>query len=132
MATNENEICSICIDVLDKNITELECTHKFHSKCIIEYAAKTTNKNIPCPICRAHVIEIMEPESTPGQESEPILQSSFTPIIMSDGVIIHTYNDYLTDPTPDARACCTSILFALFVVPFIYYSYLNYLADNSQ
>lgn len=122
MGTNNDECCSICIDVLDKNITELECSHKFHSKCIIEYAAKATNKNIPCPICRFHIIEI--------KEQEPISEHILTPILMSDGTIIHTYHDL--DPTPDTRACCTSILFALFIVPFVYYSYLNYLADNSQ
>ena len=49
--------CPICLDDLDNtNLTVLECTHSFHSKCFLEYFEKSKNI-ISCPICRTTVHE---------------------------------------------------------------------------
>ena len=115
------EACTICIENLEKNITELECGHIFHSKCIIEYAATTANKRIPCPICRAHVIEIqpcIEPLLHP-------INLSYTPHTLVTDVPSFVINniDYVHEQMRlDARACCTTILFAFFLGSFIYFT----------
>ena len=47
---NENYItCPICLDKIhQKNEVVLECTHKFHRKCILNWL----RRNPSCPICR--------------------------------------------------------------------------------
>ena len=55
--TKDVSQCPICLDDLDNtNLTVLECTHSFHSKCFLEYFEKSKNI-ISCPICRTTVHE---------------------------------------------------------------------------
>ena len=48
---NLNIDCSICLDklIINDEIIELNCSHKFHTKCIFKYFSEYNNK---CPICR--------------------------------------------------------------------------------
>ena len=55
----EENICSICLDLLNNNkkIIEINCNHSFHYKCITEvckYLIKN-NKNCTCPICNKNI-----------------------------------------------------------------------------
>lgn len=68
--------CPICLDDLDNtNLTVLECTHSFHSKCFLEYFEKSKNI-ISCPICRTTVHEKIKdhPEVQQIQSIQPIQQ----------------------------------------------------------
>jgi hypothetical protein len=49
---NEEEICPICYEILYEKIshTIMECEHKFHSSCLIEWFR--TSNNTSCPYCR--------------------------------------------------------------------------------
>jgi hypothetical protein len=55
---NEDDICSICLDVLDyqdiyqiENLCKLSCGHHFHKNCIKTWITKN---NVPtCPKCRS-------------------------------------------------------------------------------
>ena len=47
----EIETCSICLNILDNNLTIYEmkdCKHRFHSNCLIEWLCTSNN----CPLCR--------------------------------------------------------------------------------
>ena len=46
--------CSICMEhmITDNVVTELNCTHTFHSECIQKYLKEYSYK---CPICRSDV-----------------------------------------------------------------------------
>jgi hypothetical protein len=46
--------CSICMGHLDKDeeVSELRCTHTFHSECIKPYLLQY---NYKCPVCRTEV-----------------------------------------------------------------------------
>lgn len=48
--------CSICMKKMknEKNIAELECSHKFHKKCINEWMAI----KMTCPYCRANAVVV--------------------------------------------------------------------------
>ena len=48
------ELCSICLEELNKNIIILDCNHRFHQNCINKYI---TYKNINnfCPNCRSEI-----------------------------------------------------------------------------
>jgi hypothetical protein len=54
----KKNMCPICLDqmILNKDVSVLECGHKFHDKClesIIQYGNSTIQYgNITCPICR--------------------------------------------------------------------------------
>lgn len=50
MATNYNDICAICLDNYKENdiISELDCNHIYHNKCISDWIII----NNTCPQCR--------------------------------------------------------------------------------
>lgn len=45
---NKNELCSICYEELSENAHALECGHKYHCSCIINWFRKDHNN---CPLC---------------------------------------------------------------------------------
>ena len=49
---SNNEICSICLDVINDEVKDIPCNHKFHisclGKCFIEYSTL-------CPLCRVEI-----------------------------------------------------------------------------
>ena len=55
--------CSICLDVVPTdNIYITECNHEFCIKCLFGYLHHDKFRNvktIPCPLCRANIIEIL-------------------------------------------------------------------------
>ena len=58
---DEVEMCSICLDDLDKDIVILKCQHKFHSPCIKEWVLSDCKKNNTCPLCKKTIdIDIVE------------------------------------------------------------------------
>ena len=52
---NNNDICSICYEVLDDNSFKLECNHIYHTKCIVKWF-RNDHKN--CPLCNDKTIDI--------------------------------------------------------------------------
>lgn len=52
--TAENEDCSICTERIKFKV-ELDCTHKFCGKCIMDYHESIRPSDLKCPLCRAHV-----------------------------------------------------------------------------
>ena len=65
IAENEINVCAICICQLtdDDNIHTMDCSHKFHSECIIVNAQKG---NISCPLCRElpkHITDTYDSQS---------------------------------------------------------------------
>jgi len=51
------EICSICLDILDTCCVITKCKHIFHEKCISKYFDTTQREfgAVKCPLCRAKV-----------------------------------------------------------------------------
>lgn len=52
--SNTDVTCSICLNQVEENeyLTELKCSHKFHSNCIKKYLSEYSCK---CPVCRCEV-----------------------------------------------------------------------------
>lgn len=50
------EACPICMEPITKAGMDLECGHRYHSKCGIEWL----RKNNSCPLCRAKVCDEKE------------------------------------------------------------------------
>ena len=59
----EQQECSICLELLDGMIVKLSCKHKYHGACIEKWFNSSTNniENI-CPECNepSEIIEIYE------------------------------------------------------------------------
>ncbi len=52
------DVCSICLDILDTGCVITKCKHKFHEKCISKYfetAQRELFGQVKCPMCRAKV-----------------------------------------------------------------------------
>jgi hypothetical protein len=52
------DICSICLDILDTGCVITKCKHKFHEKCISKYFYTTKRDSfgrVACPMCREKV-----------------------------------------------------------------------------
>jgi len=49
----ELDLCSICLSTIDANDYTLECNHKFHTKCIVEWFRKSKGN---CPLCNHNPI----------------------------------------------------------------------------
>lgn len=62
------------MSLLDGNSTILvtSCNHKFHAKCIIQYAKKNTNH---CPICGTTIEVFSDKFTSCGVENSPTLDS---------------------------------------------------------
>lgn len=50
---NTNEICPVCLDILDENSIATVCNHSFHYDCIFTWLLKHNT----CPTCRNCIIE---------------------------------------------------------------------------
>tara|TARA_A100001015_G_C15003490_1_gene719619 strand:- start:337 stop:816 length:480 start_codon:yes stop_codon:yes gene_type:complete len=46
---NDDNMCSICLENLEKNLVQLKCGHIFHKNCIDTWYKSQKNT---CPICR--------------------------------------------------------------------------------
>ena len=49
---DDKDICLICYDKLDNNISILKCSHKFHYECILMTYKNSKKKQ--CPYCRGY------------------------------------------------------------------------------
>ena len=74
--------CSICLEnVTEKSMTMPECSHVFHSSCIMKYIESNIPKEITCPICRKSVIRAFSLEpSTMIQVPLPIIMQHMSAI----------------------------------------------------
>lgn len=48
--TEQKEICTICLEAINKESMELACTHRFCQQCILQWMEISTNND--CPLCR--------------------------------------------------------------------------------
>jgi len=50
----EIDNCSICINemILNENIYETECKHRYHKNCLEQYIKHNSKNKITCPLCR--------------------------------------------------------------------------------
>ena len=50
--------CAICVELMDEDIAELECHHKYHRDCVNEWIAMCRFKKVAptCPKCRGDVM----------------------------------------------------------------------------
>lgn len=48
-----DDVCSICLDVIDSDKYKTKCNHTFHSKCLGMWCKSKTSK--VCPYCRASI-----------------------------------------------------------------------------
>jgi len=52
------DVCSICLDILDTGCVMTKCKHRFHEKCISRYfetAKRQWFGQVECPLCRSNV-----------------------------------------------------------------------------
>ena len=47
----DEDVCSICIDILEDEVEVMDCSHKYHHDCITEWM----KQNPVCPVCRAYI-----------------------------------------------------------------------------
>ena len=47
----DQDVCSICIDILEDEVEVMDCSHKYHHDCILEWM----KQNPVCPVCRAYI-----------------------------------------------------------------------------
>ena len=83
---NENEHCSICLDVFLKeeypSVVSLDCGHAFHKICI-EGAFKTKKE---CPDCRAHMSDPKNLQNILGRNlNKPLKNIVYRPIMTFRG-----------------------------------------------
>jgi len=57
---DKNAYCTICLQTENYIFLNLNCNHKFHANCILEYLkiCKNDNNNFYCPLCRDLIIQI--------------------------------------------------------------------------
>ena len=56
---DSNDNCAICLDNSNIRWIQLNCNHKFHESCMIEYIT-SSQYNPTCPLCRAIIIQNIE------------------------------------------------------------------------
>ena len=47
----DQDVCSICIDILEDEVEVMDCSHIYHHDCISEWM----KQNPVCPVCRAYI-----------------------------------------------------------------------------
>ena len=53
-----NSDCPICMEKLINKIQILPCSHRMHTKCIINLSSSTCPTKHKCPLCRSPIIMI--------------------------------------------------------------------------
>ena len=51
-ASTEPDVCSICLSELGTSDEKMKCGHRFHAKCLLDWALKG---NLTCPLCMANL-----------------------------------------------------------------------------
>ena len=99
----DNE-CPICLEYMTKNIAILNCVHRYHTKCIIDWMK--LNKNNKCPICEKgnEIVCILSNIHTQTQNKQ---MQNITPF--SD-----TNYKKLTTENKNKNNCCYKIYRKLF------------------
>lgn len=75
----EPDMCAICRDDLEKDISTLDCNHKFHTECIVRWIATSPR----CPFCRARV-------HTPGNERHTRIGHVYVIVVLGPPIVVST------------------------------------------
>lgn len=54
---DRNDPCSICLSKFKKNVSQTQCGHNFHRKCL----EKWLNISPTCPMCKGAMRDVVEP-----------------------------------------------------------------------
>lgn len=90
---NDSLICSICLEVLNCDITTTVCKHKYHNFCIDSWI-KQTNPNPTCPECRAEIYYVNRTMKV-FSDVETMISLCVRPIkftIITDGINVERFN----------------------------------------
>lgn len=69
----EEEECIICFyPLIDKNISILDCLHRFHSSCLDKWFEHPTSDKV-CPLCRTGRYIITLPDTKKNRECKCVL-----------------------------------------------------------
>ena len=76
-----DDICSICLEDLEKNLAVLNCNHIYHFDCIKMWYKEKRKKNklLNCPLCNneyAEIINILYLDEPNPSSDEPIDKNS--------------------------------------------------------
>jgi hypothetical protein len=68
-ASDSEQNCGVCMQVLNDECASLHCTHEFHANCVLQWLSRSLH----CPTCRSPVIELDHAASSDAPP--PISQS---------------------------------------------------------
>lgn len=114
------EECSICLEPLAISaVSGLECSHRFHTKCLVEYtlAMSTTKKDILCPLCRKEVAKAPAPPVLPRAPVYLGEATHFAIVIDDHGHAQPRLLDTTLDAYESSAQCRMVVGFISFMVP---------------
>lgn len=71
MTIDNQETCAICLELLGeggKNTCHLDCSHRFHTECLLQ----SFQRDVRCPICRVDMVA--PPPVTPSSSQQTIVE----------------------------------------------------------
>ena len=69
-----NDVCSICLGVIDDDKYKTKCKHTFHSKCLGAWCGRLSDGKKTCPYCREKI-------ASDCKKIEPIVSSNIFPYL---------------------------------------------------
>ena len=69
-----NDVCSICLGVIDDDKYKTECNHTFHTKCLGVWCGRLPDGKKTCPYCREKIV-------VDCKKIEPIVSSNIFPYL---------------------------------------------------
>jgi hypothetical protein len=86
LAKTVDEICSICLGVIEDDKYKTECNHTFHSKCLGVWCSRLTIDKKTCPFCRENI-------AADCKKIEPIVSANIFPYVSRMFFGSHDYSD---------------------------------------
>jgi len=86
VAKSVNDICSICLGVIDDDKYKTECNHTFHTKCIGAWCSRLPDGKKTCPYCREKI-------AADCKKIEPIVSANIFPYLNKLYLGGHDYSD---------------------------------------
>ena len=86
VAKTVDEICSICLGVIEDDKYKTECNHTFHSKCLGTWCSRLTIGKKTCPFCREKI-------AADCKKIEPIVSANIFPYVSNLFFGSHDYSD---------------------------------------